>query len=325
MDSEGEVSVGTVNSVLGPLSTDSLGFTLMHEHIIVTAAGITQNYPELLGADFKDRIVQGLIKAKDGGVDTIIDATTLDLGRDVSLLANASRLSGVNIITCTGWWLEAPFFLTGVSADQLSQLFVREIREGIAGTNIKAGILKAASDISGVTEWQEIILRAVARAHLLTEVPIMLHSYSPGRVGEQQLTILKEEGVDPSRVKLDHSNDTTDINYLTRLLEQGCYLGMDRYPGRNVSSLDRTKTMRMLIDAGYTERLLPSHDYVLAEIQGTSPGIAEYREIKEESNPHGYLYLKKVVFPQLREMGVSESILNRLCIVGPRNFFEGIK
>ena len=168
----------TVNSVLGPLSTDALGFTLMHEHVIAAAAGIPQDYPELLGVDFSNRIIQGLIQAKDGGIDTIVDATTLDLGRDVTVLSRVSSLSGVNIIACTGWWLEAPFFLTDTSADQLAQLFVREIQEGILGTNIKAGILKAASDISGVTDWQETILRAVARAHHITEVPIMLHSYS---------------------------------------------------------------------------------------------------------------------------------------------------
>lgn len=311
-----------VNSVLGPLSTEALGFTLMHEHMIAAAAGIPQDYPELLGADFSDRIVKGLIEAKKGGIDTIVDATTLDLGRDVRILSEVSQKSGVNIIACTGWWLEAPVFLTDTSADQLTQLFIREIREGISGTNIKAGILKAASDISGVTEWQETILRAVARTHLITKVPIMLHSYSPGRVGEQQLAILKDEGVDLGKVKMDHSNDTTDVNYLTWLLEQGCYLGMDRYPGHNVSSLNRIKTMKALIDAGYAERLLPSHDHVLVEIQGKSPDVVEYREVKEKSNPHGFLYLKKVVFPQLQEMGVSESIVNQLCVTNPRNFFE---
>lgn len=311
-----------VNSILGPLNTDALGFTLMHEHIIVAAAGIPQDYPELLGDDFSVRILQGLIEAKNGGIDTIVDATTLDLGRDVKLLSEVSRQSGVNIIVCTGWWLEEPFFLTDISIDQLARLFVREIQEGISDTNIKAGILKAASDISGVTDWQETILRAVARAHHITKVPIMLHSYSPGCVGERQLTILKDEGVDPRRVKMDHSNDTTDINYLTWLLEQGCYLGMDRYPGHNISPLDRTKTMKTLIDAGYASRLLPSHDYPLADIQGMSPKAIEYREEKMKNNPHGFLYLKKVVFPQLREMGVSESILNQFCVTNPRNFFE---
>jgi len=156
----------TLNSVLGPLDTADLGFTLMHEHLVVSAPGVPQDYPELLGAGFMERIVNRLTEAKEGGVDTVVDATTLDLGRDVDMLAEASRMSGVNIIACTGWWLDMPRFLAGVSADQFARLFVREIQEGIAGTGIKAGILKAASDMEGVTPAGEEVLRGVARAHL---------------------------------------------------------------------------------------------------------------------------------------------------------------
>ncbi len=315
-----------INSVLGPLDTAGLGFTLMHEHLIVSSAGIPQNYPELLGAGFMNRIANGLAQAKEGGIDTIVDATTLDLGRDITILAEASRLTGVNIIACTGWWLDLPRFLNGVSADQFAQLFVHEIQEGIAGTDIKAGILKAASDISGVTSGEETILRAVAQAHLETNVPIMLHSYSPGQVGKQQLAILKEEGVDLRRVKVDHSNDTTDVEYLIWLLEQGCYLGLDRYPGNNVSPLTRTKTMKALIDAGYSKRLLPSHDWSYVWVrQDTLPKDSPMsQEGRGKRNPYGYLYMKKVVFLQLREMGVPETTLNSLCVDGPRNFFEGV-
>ncbi len=312
----------TINSVLGPLDTADLGFTLMHEHLIVASTGIPQTYAELLGAGFMERIVNGLTQVREGGIDTIVDTTTFDLGRDVTVLAEASRLSGVNIIACTGWYLDMPRFLTGVSANQFAQLFIREIQEGIAGTGIKAGIIKSASDILGVRQGDETILRAVARAHLQTNVPIMLHSYSPGQVGRRQLAILKEEGVDLSRVKMDHSNDTTDVEYLTWLLEQGCYLGLDRYPGHNPSPLARTKTMKALIDAGYADRLLPSHDHSLVWVTaGDSPMTPEARE---KYNPHGHLYMKKVVFPQLREMGVPEATLDRLCVVGPRNFFEGV-
>jgi len=311
----------TIHSVLGPLDTANLGFTLMHEHLIVASAGIPQDYAELLGDGFMDPIVQGLTRAKQGGIDTIVDVTTLDLGRDVTVMAEASRLTGVNIIACAGWWLDIPPFLTGVSADQFAELFIREIQDGIAGTGIKAGILKAASDMSGVTPEQTPILRGVARAHLQTKVPIMLHSYSPGQVGRQQIAILKEEGVDLTRVKMDHSNDTTDVEYLVWLLEQGCYLGMDRYPGRNASPLARTKTMKALIDAGYGDRLLPSHDWSLASIRAKEAIIT--REQVEAANPHGYLYMKEVVFAQLREMGVSEVTLNSLCVDGPRSFFEG--
>jgi phosphotriesterase-related protein len=312
----------TINSVLGPLDTADLGFTLMHEHILVGTAGVSCDYPELLGAAPMERVVAALTRAKEGGVDTIVDATTLDLGRDVRLLAEASRRTGVNIVACTGWWLDFPRFFEGVSPDQLAEGFVREIERGISGTDIKAGILKSASDVGGVTPEAEIVLRAVARAHIRTGVPIMLHSYSPGQVGREQLAVLREEGVDSKHVKMDHSNDTTDVEYLVWLLEQGCYLGLDRYPGRTVSPAARTRTMKALIDQGFAARLCPSHDgIVLMIVPGDSAAAEEERLAR---NPHGYLYLKKVVFPQLRDMGVAEATLEGLCVDAPRSFFEGV-
>ena len=238
-----------------------------------------------------------------------------------------SRLSGVNIIVVSGWWLEIPRFLRGASIEQLTEVFVREVNEGISGTDIKAGILKASSDCGGVTSQAQIVLRAVGRAHLKTGVPIMLHSYSPGQVGRQQLAILQEEGVNPRGVKLDHSNDTTDIEYLTWLLEQGCYLGLDRYPGRFPSPKARTNTMKALIDAGWADRLCPSHDRSAIGVVSPHGYLPDWRRALEERrmyDPHGYLYIKNVVFTQLREMGVSEAILNSLCVDGPRNFFEGV-
>ena len=179
----------TVNTVLGTIDTNDMGFTLMHEHIIVGFAGVNQDYPELLGDDPLGRVVDKLKQAKEGGVDTIVDATTTDLGRDINFIAEASRRSGVNIIAVSGWWMEIPRFFQAASVEQLTDVFVREIEKGISGTDIKAGILKAASDSGGVTPQAETVLRAVGRAHLRTGVPIMLHSYSPGQVGWQQLDI----------------------------------------------------------------------------------------------------------------------------------------
>jgi phosphotriesterase-related protein len=313
----------TINSVLGPLDTADLGFTLMHEHLLVAAGGVYRDYPELLGPNKMERLIQRLKEAKEGGIDTIVDCTTLDLGRNVELLAEAARKSGMNIIACAGWWLDVPRFFEGVTPDQMAALFVREIEQGISGTSIKAGILKSASDMFGVTPEQEVMLRAVARAHLETGVPIIVHSYPAGQVGREQIAILKEEGVDLARVKLDHSNDTTDVEYLTWLMEQGCYLGMDRYPGRNVSPSARTRTLKALMDAGYTDRLCPSHDGITLRVNPDTPGILPTEEEMKTINPHGYLYIKKIVFAQLREMGISEDLLNRLCVTAPKNFFEG--
>jgi phosphotriesterase-related protein len=287
----------------------------MHEHLLVGSAAFYRNYPEFFGDTVMEGIVDVLTQAKQGGVDTIVDATTLDLGREIHLLEEASRRSGVNIIACTGWWRDIPRYFTHFSADQLADAFVREVEQGIAGTHIKAGVLKAASDIEGVKAEEEKVLRAVARAHLRTGVPIMLHSYSPAQIGRQQLAILKEEHVDLKRVKMDHSNDTTDVEYLTWLLEQGCFLGMDRYhkPVGFTSTLARTKTLKALIDAGYADRLCLSHDQIIRPLD---PRFA--------LNPHGFLYLVEVVFPLLQNMGISEATIKRLCIDGPRRFFEEI-
>lgn len=312
----------TIHSVLGPLETGDLGFTLAHEHLMVSGTGIYQDYPELLGEDRLERVVKGLKETKDGGVDTIVDATTLDLGRDINLLVEASRQSGINIIACSGWWLDIPRWFDGISADQMAGVFVRDVEKGISGTRVKAGILKSASDMEGVTPGAEVILRGIARAHLKTGVPIVLHSYSPGEVGRHQLKILTEEGVSLNRVKMDHSNDTTDVDYLVWILDQGCFLGLDRYPGMGVSPEQRTETLKKLIDRGYADRLCPSHDGMILHVEVANPMMSAEERLAR--NPHGFLYIKKVVFPQLRDMGVSEDVLSRLCIDGPRNFFEGI-
>jgi predicted metal-dependent phosphotriesterase family hydrolase len=80
--------------------------------------------------------------------------------------------------------------------------------------------------------------------------------------------------------------------------------------------------MKSLIDTGWIDRLLPSHDFGLATPETFYP--PDVKESIEKGNPYGYLYMKKVVFRQLREMGVPEAVLDTLCVNGPRKFFEGV-
>lgn len=312
-----------INSVLGPISPDQLGFTLMHEHVMVSGSGLFESYPDLLGPDREQKAIECLLRAKADGIDTIVDATTFDLGRNTKLLTTVSRESGVNIINVTGWWLDVPRFLTGISANQMANEFVRDIEEGFRGTDSKAGVLKCASDFEGVTPQLEIMTRAVARAHVKTGLPIMVHSFPTGHVARRQIKIFIEEGVDLTRVKIDHSNDTTDVEYLKWILDQGCYLGMDRYPGRFVSPHARTVTLKSLIDAGYAEQLCPSHDCICLHVikenaDGTMPAEHDFTR----HNPDQYLYMKKHVIPDLLEMGVSESTIDVLFVDNPRRFFS---
>ena len=314
----------TINSVCGPIDGTQLGFTLMHEHVMVCASGLLDSYPDLLGENREERAIAALKRAKDQGIDTMVDATTFDLGRKPELLRTVSAASGVNLINVTGWWLDVPRFMWGVGPNQMAREFVRDMEVGFRGTDIKAGMLKCAADFEGVTAPLEVMARAVARAHNETGAPIMVHSYPTGQVARRQIQIFKEEGVDLTRVKIDHSNDTTDTEYLKWILDQGCYLGLDRYPGRFVSPHMRTVTLKRLIDDGYGDRLCPSHDCICLHIHKENPdgSIPDEHEF-QRMNPEQYLYIHRFVIPDLQEMGTGDADIQRLFVDNPRSFLTG--
>ncbi|MEI8302182.1 MAG: hypothetical protein WCG13_02735 [Burkholderiales bacterium] len=311
----------TLNTVLGPIAPEKLGFTLMHEHVLVAASGLYQSYPDLLGVGPEARAIESLKRAKAAGIDSILDATTFDLGRHAPLLSAVSRGSGVNIINVTGWWLDVPRFMRGVGPNQMAREFIRDITEGFRGTDIRAGLLKCAADIDGVTPPLETMARAVARAHRETGIPIMVHSHPGTQLARRQIEIFREEGVDLTRVKIDHSNDTTDLEYLQWILDQGCWLGLDRYPGRLVSPRQRTNTLKALIDLGHVERLCPSHDCICIHLHNERPdGSIPEQHDYYRGNPDQYLYIQRQVLPQLREMGVTEAQITTLFVDNPRRF-----
>ena len=191
----------TINSVLGPLDTADMGFTLSHEHVLETSAGIPQVFPQVV--DRQATIREGIATFKTAyaeGLRTIIDVTTMDLGRDVRVIEEVSRGSGVNIVCATGIWLDIPRAFWSAAPDDIAALFIGEIEDGIEGTGIRAGVIKVANDSGGVTSEGEIILRAAARAQKATGVPISTHTWAPERTGEQQMAIFEDEGVDPNRV-----------------------------------------------------------------------------------------------------------------------------
>ena len=312
-----------VNTVLGPIDSSELGFTLSHEHITLGAAGTAAAYPGFQDLDaIADAATAALKEAYDGGVRTIIDVTTLDLGRDIPLMQDVSRRSGVHAIPCTGNHLSIPRIFWGAPVDKVAALFIKEIEEGIEETGVRAGIIKVASDRGGVTENEETVLRAAARACNATGTRISTHTWSPDRVGEEQVRILKEEGVDLNRVYVGHSNDDTDVEYLIGLLEEGVWLGLDRYPGGRTPETPRwevrTEIVKQLIDAGWAHRLMLSHDHSTPVVQPSD----ELRREREAFNPDGYLFISRNVLPRLVELGATDADVNTIMVDNPRRFFE---
>jgi len=313
-----------VNTVLGPIETSMMGFTLSHEHIIGSSAGIGRTYPEFL--DRKSTIEEGvrqLRSARSEGVTTIVDVTTLDLGRDIRMLKEVSLRSKVQIIAATGIWLDIPRVFWNSTPDDVAALFIREIHQGIERTGIKPGVIKVATGPEGVTRQGELILRAAARAHKATGVPITTHTGARERVGEQQLRIFKEEGVSPSRIYIGHSNDTTDMEYLLGLLKDGAWLGLDHFPGGGVPGSpnlqERAELIKRLVDAGFAHRILLSHDWVVTH--GLLSRDAEAN--RTGGSPDGFLFISRRLLPLLSSLGVREKDICQIILENPRNFFDG--
>ncbi len=314
----------TVNTVTGPIDVSDLGFTLSHEHVSISGPGLKHTYPELVDSQaVLDQVPKALKEAYDEGLRTIIDVTTIDLGRDIELMREVSQLSGVNIIPATGNHMGIPVSFGTASPDLLASVYIREVEEGIEGTGIKAGIIKVASDRGGVTELQEVVLRAAGRTCKATGTRISTHTWSPDRVGEQQVRILEEEGVDLDAVYIGHSNDDTDMDYLLGLLQKGVWIGLDRYPGGRIPGTPdwegRTQVAAQLMEAGYTHKIMLSHDYVppanwLSE---------EIREDRHNFNPDAYSFISRKVLPRLKELGASDDDIHQIMVDNPRRFFAG--
>jgi len=317
-----------VQTVRGGIATADLGVTLMHEHVFVLSPEIMANYPEGWGDEQarEDAAVEKLNALKAIGVDSIVDPTVIGLGRYIPRIQRVAERTDLQIVVATGVYTynDVPmyFHFTGPGTaldgpEPMVDLFVRDITEGIAGTGVKAAILKCATDEPGITPGVDRVLRAVARAHRATGVPIPTHTHAHSRRGLEQQRGFAEEGVDLSRVIIGHSGDTTDLDYLEELVAAGSYLGMDRFGLENILSFDeRVDTVARMCERGHADKMVLAHD---------ASCFIDW--LPEEALPlvlpnWHYLHIHNDVLPALRERGVTEEQITTMLVGNPRAIFS---
>lgn len=311
--------MATVQTVLGPIDAAELGVTLSHEHILVGMGEDNHHYPWRFDWEAtRANAIRELQEARAGGIGTIIDLTTPDLGRDVEFVRDVARQAGIHVVVATGIWRDIPRSFWTRDPDEIADIFVHEIEVGIVHTDIRAGVIKVANDMGGVTPEGERILRGAARACKRTGIPISTHQWAPEEVGWQQVQIFEEEGVPMDRVAIGHSADTTDVDYLERLLERGVYLSMDRYPGApgRPTWEQRNATVKALIDRGWAHRLMLGHDYApMPVVKSQQPPPAQ--------GPTRYLFVSTVAVPALLREGVPQETIDFMLREVPRRFLAG--
>ena len=143
-----------VNTVLGPASVDDLGRTLIHEHLLVGFPGwfLDARQPVYNRREAMVRVIDAFEEIKAHGVDTIVDPCPGDLGRDVEFAAEVSQRTGLNIICATGLYYEAAgitFTTSRLSVEELTDIFIREIEDGVGATGIRPGVIKIAPARAG--------------------------------------------------------------------------------------------------------------------------------------------------------------------------------
>ena len=216
----------TINTVTGTVSADKLGTTLMHEHLLIGWAGweLDCNAPRFERKTALKTAVERLKELKDLGLGTFVDPCPNDIGRDIVFMADVAAASGVNVVAATGLYKEDlgnTAYFRQRTVDEIADVYVTEITEGVGETGIKAGIIKCATGKDHITEYENSCLRAAARASKRTGVPITTHT-EEGTMGREQLDIFAEEGVDLAHVIIGHSCGASDLRYHTDMLDRGC-------------------------------------------------------------------------------------------------------
>jgi phosphotriesterase-related protein len=295
----------------------------MHEHVFVLSPELDLNFPhpEWDESEAVERAVAGFEALHSLGIRTVVDLTVLGLGRDVRLVATVANRVSVNLIASTGYYTGTALPLTLQfhgpgrlidGPDPLVEYFISDINDGIAGTGVRAGMLKVMTDKDGITEDVARVMTAAAVAHQETGVPITTHSHPGSGNGLDQQAFLRERGVPPERMVIGHSGDSEDLAYLRALMDNGSTIGMDRFGMEHVLSDDRrVGTVVALVKLGYADRMVLSHDAAFfSRVTPPSWRALAVPNWQMENIP-------RRILPLLRQAGVSEAELEQMLVTNP--------
>lgn len=248
-----------IKTVLGDISENEIGITLPHEHICCYSEYLHQ----MAGHRYldKEQLFNAAVKHlkelnKKYGLNTIVDCTPVNIGRDIELLKKVSEKSGVNIICSTGFYYTEETLFSNLDVQYISDHMVSDAE------NVNAGIIKCAVEAEQITKLNEKLLRASAKAHLKLRIPIVMHTNVRNKNGKKALEILLSEGVKPQAITVGHLSDTDDLEYVKQIAEYGCFIGLDRlYEDHSKKYIDqKNKSIAELYDNGYEDKILLSHD-----------------------------------------------------------------
>lgn len=321
-----------INTVLGPIHPDSLGTTLVHEHLVIGFPG--WDLDPLAGTTDRKHIVETCLKAlkpaKDLGLRSLIDATPPDLSREVEIMREVSERAEINVICATGRYDEEKGTWTylkfknqgdmGAIREELYEGFMREVTSGIGPLHIKPGVVKVATGLGHISPCEEALLMAAARVSKETGIPIVTHT-EDGTMGPEQAELLIGEGADPNRIMIGHMCGNQSLDYHRSVLRRGVNIAFDRF-GVDifVSDAARLATLVALLREGHAENIMLSHDHVSATF---GRGVVWPTHLLPQTVNWSFSHIFKAIIPALKQEGIEDETIRTMIHDNPRRLFEG--
>lgn len=305
----------SIQTVRGRAEIGSLGLFLPHEHLFTDlrgphVPGYAQGQPSAVV-----RVVEPfLAEAAAAGVTALVECSTAGVGRNVEVLQALAESTPIHIVAPAGVYRDAyiPTFLYEMNQNDLTDLWTKELTEGIDGTSVRAGFIKLAMSDDGPTELKVRNLKAAAQASRNTGAVIAIHTIG-GRIARQEMDVLEDAGLDLHRFIWVHAQTEPNIAILNEAAQRGAYVELDTV-GAPFQSQPALLDMAMaLIEAGFEDRLLLSHDAGWYD-PSRADGLPE-------NGYRGYTALAKEFIPALSARGLTEGQIRRITVENPAQAF----
>lgn len=299
-----------IETVRGKIDSKELGITMAHEHLIIDLSSV-RNEDDSTFDDY-ELIKREVMKAKEFGVQTFVEVTCNDMGRDVKQLKKLSEECDVHIIASTGFYLDEYHSekIKNSSIEELEEIFTHDLTVGIDHTNIKAGIIGEVASSLEMTESERKVLTAAARVANKVGCAVTTHCQM-GKLALEQIEILTESGLNPDKIILGHLDLANDMNYYIEVLKHGVNIGFDTIGKINYLSDEiRADNLMKLIELGYVDKIVLSQD------------ISRKSYLSERGDNNGYMTVMKTFIPLLKERNILKEDLNKLLIENPKRIFN---
>jgi phosphotriesterase-related protein len=278
--------------------------------------------------DSEELAIKELGYFKRAGGDTVVDASLDGIGRNPKALKRISEATGLNIVMGTGFYVGEthPKALDNMTDREIADIMVKELTEGVDGTDIKAGYIGEIGISEIFDEKERKVLRAAAIAQKDTGVAINVHINPWTTNGLEASDILLNAGVSPDRICISHIDVENREDYVFALLEKGVYVEFDNFGkeyyikrevrnsgyGLFVRDTDRVKFLKKIIDKGYLNRVLLSCDLCLKNLMHAYGGW-------------GYDHVLVNIVPMMEDEGITDEQIETLLVKNPENWLFGQK